>query len=57
MKLGWLKPNQYQIKNGKLVPRSNTPPHQNNYRVIPYTPLNKPTQDDYYKQTINSLTK
>lgn len=57
MKLGWLKPNQYQIKNGKLVPRSNTPPNQNNYRVIPYTPLNKPTQDDYYKQTINSLTK
>ena len=57
MRSNWLKPNQYEIKNGKLIPRSSTPTQEANYRYIPYNPLNKPTEQDYYKETINKLTK
>ena len=45
----------YTVKNGKLVPRPSTPEKKVNYKYIPYSPLNKPTFDDYYKSTINEL--
>lgn len=45
----------FQVKNGKLVPRPSTPEKKVNYKYIPFTPLNKPTTEDYYKSTINEL--
>jgi uncharacterized protein YdcH (DUF465 family) len=53
----WLKPNAFIVQNGKLVPRSTTPEKKKNYRYVPYDPLNNPTPDDYFRETISRLQK
>jgi hypothetical protein len=52
-----LKPNAFIIQNGKLVPRPNTPEKKNNYRYIPYDPVNNPVPEDYFRETISRLQK
>jgi hypothetical protein len=57
MSTNWLKPNLYIVQNGKLVPRPTTPEQKKNYRYIPYDPMNNPTPDDYFRETISRLQK
>lgn len=57
MSTNWLKPNLYIVQNGKLVPRPTTPEQKKNYRYIPYDPVNNPTPDDYFRETISRLQK
>lgn len=57
MNQSWIKPNSFVIKDGKLVPRNTTPEQKKNYKYIPYDPLNNPTPEDYFRETIFRLQK
>jgi hypothetical protein len=57
MNASWLRPNQYVIQNGKLVPRATTPEQKKNYRYIPFDPLTNPAPEDYFRETISRLQK
>ena len=49
--------NQFEIVNGKLVPKKTSLEPAANYRYIPYTPINKPIEQDYFRATIDELLK
>lgn len=49
--------NQFEVRNGKLVPKQSKLESAVNYRYIPYTPINKPVEQDYFRATIDELLK
>lgn len=57
MQVTSLKHNHYQVKNGVLVPRADPVDRPTNYRFVPYTPLNRPNSQDYFRATIDELLK
>lgn len=52
MKVSLASGNHFKIINGKLVKQEPMEPSPN-YRYIPYHPLNKPVEPDYFRRTIN----